>query len=75
MVVDDDPAMRLTLGVIIEEEGYDVVEASDGYQAVELAKDNDLGLIFMDIVMPGMHGEGSWNTVFEHHSYLLQSTQ
>lgn len=34
MVVDDDPGMRLTLRVIIEEEGYDVVEAANGYQAI-----------------------------------------
>ena len=45
MVVDDDPGMRMTLAVIIEEEGYDVVEASDAYQAIELAKENSLGIV------------------------------
>lgn len=63
MVVDDDPRMRLTLGVIIEEEGYDVLEASDGYQAIELAKEHSLDLIFMDIIMPGMHGVDAFREI------------
>ena len=62
MVVDDDPGMRMTLAVIIEEEGYDVVEASD-YQAIELAKENSLDLIFMDIIMPGMHGVDAFREI------------
>ncbi len=49
MVVDDDQGMRITLEGIIEEEGYDVVGAADGYQAIELARETPFALIFMDI--------------------------
>ena len=63
MVVDDDPGMRMTLGGIIEEEGYGIVEASDGYQAIELAKEHTLDLIFMDIIMPGMHGVDAFREI------------
>ena len=56
MVVDDDPAMRVTLEGIIEDEGYDVVGAEDGYRAIELAGEMHFDLIFMDIKMPGIDG-------------------
>ena len=56
MVVDDDQGMRITLEGIIEEEGYDVVGAEDGYQAIELARETPFALIFMDIKMPGING-------------------
>ena len=45
MVVDDEPGMRLTLEGIIEDEGFDVVGAEDGYQAIELAKQFTFALI------------------------------
>lgn len=63
MVVDDDPGMRLTLGGIIEEEGYEIVEASDGFQAIALAKENSLDLIFMDVIMPHMHGVDAFREI------------
>ena len=56
MVVDDDPAMRVTLEGIIEDEGYDVVGAEDGYRVIELAGEMHFDLIFMDIKMPGIDG-------------------
>jgi len=56
MVVDDDPGMRLTLEGILEDEGFDVVGAEDGYKAIELAKDFAFDLIFMDVKMPGING-------------------
>jgi len=56
MVVDDDPGMRLTLEGILEDEGFDVVGAEDGYKAIELARQSPFDLVFMDIKMPGMDG-------------------
>ena len=56
MVVDDDPGMRLTLEGILEDEGFDVVGAEDGYKAIELAKEFAFNLIFMDVKMPGING-------------------
>lgn len=63
MVVDDDPGMRLTLEAIIEDEGYDVVVASDGFQAIEIAEETPLDLIFMDIRMPGMNGVDAYKEI------------
>ncbi len=56
LVVDDLKSMRVTLGGILEDEGYNVVLAENGYQAIEAAKQTSFGLIFMDIKMPGING-------------------
>jgi len=56
LVVDDLRSIRLTLGGILEDEGYNVVLAENGYQAIEMAKQTPFDLIFMDIKMPGING-------------------
>jgi DNA-binding NtrC family response regulator len=56
LVVDDLKSIRLTLGGILEDEGYNVVLAENGYQAIEAAKQIPFALIFIDIKMPGING-------------------
>jgi len=56
MVVDDDADFRRTLEVILMDEGWDVISAEDGFQAVQMAGKSDISLIFMDIRMPDMDG-------------------
>ena len=56
LVVDDLKSMRLTLGVILEDKGYNVVLAENGYQAIEATKQTSFALIFMDVKMPGING-------------------
>lgn len=63
MVVDDDPGMRLVLEGIIDEEGFDVVGAADGYQAIDLAKETPFDLVFMDIKMPGINGVEAYREI------------
>ena len=63
MVVDDDPGMRMTLEGIIEDEGYHVVAAEDGYKAIELAKATSFDLIFMDVKMPGINGVDAYKEI------------
>ena len=63
MVVDDDAGMRLTLEGIMEDEGYDVVGAGDGYEAIKLAKGTPFTLIFMDIKMPGINGVEAYREI------------
>ena len=56
MVVDDDPAMRMTLAGILSVEGHEVISAENGQQAIAMASKNAIDLIFMDIRMPGLNG-------------------
>jgi len=56
LVVDDLRSIRLTLGVILENEGHNVVTVEDGYQAIEAVRKAHFDTIFMDIKMPGIDG-------------------
>lgn len=57
LVVDDEPDIRQLLKIVLEKDGYAVVEAENGEQAVALVKaDPALSLVIMDIMMPKMNG-------------------
>jgi len=56
LVVDDKPDNRQIIGRLLESLGFEVDEASDGAEAVELALRRQPDLIFMDLVMPVMDG-------------------
>lgn len=56
LVVDDDEAMRLTIAAILEDEGYQVVSAVDGRQALERLEQIQPAAILLDIAMPAMNG-------------------
>jgi diguanylate cyclase (GGDEF)-like protein len=56
LVVDDDRSTRFAFRNILEEEGYNVIEADDGAKAIELCKYRVPDLILMDAKMPVMDG-------------------
>ena len=56
LVADDDEGLRQLLRLILQREGFDVVEAANGEQALARAADSDPGLILLDVMMPGMDG-------------------
>ena len=56
LIVDDEANIRLVVKEYAEFEGYEVAEAEDGMQAVELVKTQDFDVIIMDIMMPRLDG-------------------
>ncbi|MBT9612399.1 MAG: response regulator [Burkholderiales bacterium] len=56
MVVDDSPTERHFLGELLTKQGYQVVMAESGEEAMEKAKQLKPDLILMDVVMPGLNG-------------------
>ena len=56
LVVDDDPALRLVLRHTMEQEGYQVIEACNGLEAIRATVRHQPDLILMDAVMPEMDG-------------------
>ena len=56
LIVDDETSHRMMLKAHLNEEGYDVIEASDGLQAVDLVSQHFYDLILMDIRMSVMDG-------------------
>ena len=58
LVVDDEEKIRLLIRKYAEFEGYAVVEAGDGMEAVQICRDHprDFDLIVMDVMMPELDG-------------------
>ena len=56
LIVDDERAIRNSLGEILSDEGYEVETAEDGAAALEKAGKEKFDVIFCDIKMPGMDG-------------------
>jgi DNA-binding response OmpR family regulator len=57
LLVDDDPEIREAVGWLLEDEGYDVVTAADGQQALDCVSDARPDLILLDIGLPILTGE------------------
>jgi CheY-like chemotaxis protein len=56
MVVDDDEDIRQMMRVLLEDDGYSVLEAENGQQAIEIAQTASPDLILMDLSMPVLDG-------------------
>ena len=56
LVIDDEAAIRDSLRMIIEYEGYEFVGASSGPEGIALVERESPDLVFLDIKMPGMDG-------------------
>ncbi len=56
LVVDDEMNIRKVVREYAEFEGYEVAEAENGMEAVNLCRDNDYDLIIMDVMMPRLDG-------------------
>src|SRR5688572_18494340 len=56
LVIDDEAEIRKSLRMILEYEGYDVIEASAGAEGLALAEREAPELVFLDVKMPGMDG-------------------
>jgi DNA-binding NtrC family response regulator len=56
LIVDDDPGVREVLGSFLEEEGYAIITAEGGEEALKLIHEKRPSLLFLDIFMPGVSG-------------------
>jgi two-component system cell cycle response regulator DivK len=66
LLVEDETDLRKMMKILLELHGYDVLEAADGYEAVEKAVEQGPDLILMDIAMPVMDGIDSARTIRRH---------
>jgi len=61
LVVDDEAVVRETVRLVLAQAGYEVIEASDGTQAMEVVRSGDnpslLDAIILDLYMPKTHGQ------------------
>ena len=56
LVTDDDQAIRDGIEIYLKNEGYNVLKAADGEEALAMLKQHEVHLIILDIMMPKMDG-------------------
>lgn len=63
LIVDDSPTEVHVMKGALEQGGFEVAVAVNGEEAITMAKELHPGLIFMDVVMPGMNGFQATRTI------------
>lgn len=65
LLVEDEPALGMLYEEELQEEGYEVLTARDGREAIQRFEEGNPDLIIMDIVMPVMDGIEAMNLLKE----------
>jgi CheY-like chemotaxis protein len=63
LVVDDEPDVLLLCRLNLEQQGFDVLEASNGRSALELLREERPDVVVLDLMMPGMNGYDVLETI------------
>lgn len=56
LIIDDDEVMREVLRDVLEEEGYEIVEAQNGQEGIQRYRSAPVGLVITDLCMPEKNG-------------------
>jgi twitching motility two-component system response regulator PilG len=80
MIIDDSKTIRRTAESLLRNEGFDVVTAVDGFEALSKIVDYQPDLIFMDIMMPRLDGYQTCalikhHRVFKHTPVVMLSSK
>lgn len=65
LIADDEPEIRTLLRLYLENENYQIIEAENGKQALELLKKEHVDLCLLDIMMPEMDGYEAYKKIQE----------
>ncbi|MEA5027147.1 MAG: response regulator transcription factor [Erysipelotrichaceae bacterium] len=68
LVCDDDKDIVAALKIYLSAEGYRVLEAYNGSQAIDIVKNNDIQLILLDIMMPQIDGIKTTSILRENYN-------
>lgn len=56
LVVDDEKEIRNLIGIYLKNEGFDIIKAANGIEALKILEHDDICLVILDIMMPQMDG-------------------
>jgi two-component system, chemotaxis family, chemotaxis protein CheY len=71
LIVDDSMAMRMSMNDVLSRNGFTVLEATDGENALEiLATERDVALVLTDLNMPRLDGIGLLRSIRSERRYL-----
>ena len=73
LVVDDEPVLRVLVREILQEEGYAVIDASDGRSMLELLDGVHPDLVLMDVMMPGIDGREAYKVLRSRTDLVVPS--
>lgn len=65
LIVDDEPRIREVVREYCYLENFDVLEACDGYEAIEMVKNKKIDIIVLDIMMPKLDGFTTFSKIKE----------
>ena len=71
LVVDDDPELTNLLLNYLDAQGYSVLTACGGEEALEILQEKDIDLVLLDIVMPGMDGLQVLQWIRQNHPEII----
>ncbi|WP_369985522.1 SpoIIE family protein phosphatase [Thalassolituus sp.] len=57
LIADDNSVDRKVLSRVVRNQGNDVIEATNGFEAVDLFKEHRPDIVLMDVMMPGLNGK------------------
>ena len=66
LLLEDNDSVRELLKVLLETEGYSIIEASDGRDGLAKAEELKPDLMILDLMMPGLDGENVLKTMRRH---------
>jgi CheY-like chemotaxis protein len=66
LVIDDDPAVRAAMQMVLERDGLEVNAVGDGPTGIKLVAAEDFDLLLVDLFMPGMDGLETIRQVHRH---------
>ncbi len=70
LIVDDEPYILQSLGGLLRDEGYEVITASNGYEALKIIEAQSPDLVMLDIWMPGIDGIETLREIKKTHPFL-----
>ncbi len=63
LIVEDDQDLRESLSTALRDEGYAVISAQDGDEAIKCVQEHKVTVIFMDICLPDMNGVETYKAI------------
>jgi two-component system nitrogen regulation response regulator NtrX len=70
LIVDDEKNIRRSLEMILQSDGFRVVSAQNGKEALDRIRENGIDLVFLDLLMPDMTGIDVLKQIKDHNSEM-----
>ena len=70
LIVDDEPSILQSLGGLLSDEGFEIITAANGYEALKIIDKESPDLVLLDIWMPGIDGIETLKEIKKDNPYI-----